>query len=74
MTNTVKQQILAIRATGETNMFDVNRVQHIATAKATTSWWCIWKATGKSTPTSSSRGKSTKYADFHTSDLLSEAS
>ena len=33
MTNTVKQQILAIRATGETNMFDVNRVQHIANRK-----------------------------------------
>ena len=33
MTNTVKQQILAIRATGETNMFDVNRVQYIANRK-----------------------------------------
>ena len=33
MTNTVKQQILAIRATGETNMFDINRVQHIANRK-----------------------------------------
>ena len=33
MTNTVKQQILAIRATGETNMFDANRVQHIANRK-----------------------------------------
>ena len=33
ITNTVKQQILAIRATGETNMFDVNRVQHIANRK-----------------------------------------
>lgn len=33
MTNTVKQQILAIRATGETNMFDVNWVQHIANRK-----------------------------------------
>ena len=33
MTNTVKQQILAIRATGETNMFDVNRVQHSANRK-----------------------------------------
>ena len=33
MTNTVKQQILAIRATGETNMFDVNRVQHIVNRK-----------------------------------------
>ena len=33
MTNTVKQQILAIRAPGETNMFDVNRVQHIANCK-----------------------------------------
>ena len=33
MTNTVKQQILAIRATGETNMFDVNQVQYIANRK-----------------------------------------
>lgn len=33
MTNTVKQQILTIRATGETNMFDANRVQHIANRK-----------------------------------------
>ena len=30
MTNTVKQQILAIRATGETNMFDTRMVQYIA--------------------------------------------
>ncbi len=30
MTETVKEQILAIRETGETNMFDVNMVQHIA--------------------------------------------
>ena len=33
MTETIKKQILAIRATGETNMFDVNRVQHIANRK-----------------------------------------
>ncbi len=30
MNATVKEQILAIRASGETNMFDVNRVQVIA--------------------------------------------
>lgn len=30
MTETIKQQILAIRATGETNMFDANMVQYIA--------------------------------------------
>ena len=30
MTKTIKEQILAIRDTGETNMFDVNAVQHIA--------------------------------------------
>ena len=29
-TETVKEQILAIRATGETNMFDVPMVQQIA--------------------------------------------
>ena len=33
MTETIKRQILAIRATGETNMFDINRVQHIANRK-----------------------------------------
>ncbi len=30
MTETVREQILAIRATGETNMFDANMVQYIA--------------------------------------------
>lgn len=30
MTNKIKEQILAIRDTGETNMFDVRRVQQIA--------------------------------------------
>ena len=30
MNNTVKEQILAIRATGLTNMFDVNTVQQLA--------------------------------------------
>ena len=30
MTQTIKEQILAIRDTGETNMFDVNAVQYIA--------------------------------------------
>lgn len=30
MTEKVKQQILAIRATGETNMFDAYTVQYIA--------------------------------------------
>lgn len=30
MNNKVKEQILAIRATGETNMFDVPKVQEIA--------------------------------------------
>ena len=30
MTETVREQILAIRATGETNMLDVNTVQMIA--------------------------------------------
>lgn len=33
MTETVKKQILAIRASGETNMFDVRRVQQIANRK-----------------------------------------
>ncbi|MFA5638395.1 MAG: DUF5049 domain-containing protein [Anaerovoracaceae bacterium] len=30
MNNKMKEQILAIRATGETNMFDVPKVQEIA--------------------------------------------
>lgn len=30
MTDKIKQQILAIRETGETNMFDVGKVQEIA--------------------------------------------
>ena len=30
MTDTIKEQILAIRATGLTNMFDVNAVQRLA--------------------------------------------
>ena len=30
MTETIKEQILAIRDTGLTNMFDVNMVQHLA--------------------------------------------
>ena len=30
MTQTIKEQILAVRDTGETNMFDVNRVQSLA--------------------------------------------
>lgn len=30
MTDTIREQILAIRATGLTNMFDVNAVQRLA--------------------------------------------
>ena len=30
MTDTIKTQILAIRSSGETNMFDIHRVQQIA--------------------------------------------
>lgn len=33
MTETVKKQILAVRATGETNMFDVKTVQVITNRK-----------------------------------------
>ena len=33
MTEKIREQILAIRDSGETNMFDVNRVQHIANRK-----------------------------------------
>lgn len=33
MTREIRNQILAIRNTGETNMFDVNRVQEFAVKK-----------------------------------------
>ena len=33
MNKTVRKQILAIRDTGETNMFDTNRVQVLANAR-----------------------------------------
>lgn len=33
MTNEIKEQILAIRDSGETNMFDVRKVQEIALRK-----------------------------------------
>jgi hypothetical protein len=33
MTARIKEQILAVRATGETNMFDVNMVSQIALRK-----------------------------------------
>ena len=38
MTQTIKEQILAVRDTGETNMFDVNAVQYIANREATMNW------------------------------------
>lgn len=33
MTKKIKEQILAVRDTGETNMFDINAVQYIADRK-----------------------------------------
>ena len=34
MTDTIKAQILAIRDSGETNMFDIRRVQQIANRRS----------------------------------------
>jgi hypothetical protein len=34
MTEKIKEQILAIRASGITNMFDINRVEHEADARS----------------------------------------
>lgn len=38
MTEKIKQQILAIRDTGLTNMFDVNMVQRLAYERISMSW------------------------------------
>ena len=58
-TDTVRRQILAVRETGETNMFDVPMVQQIAnrsrsqTGWATTNWCCSSSTTGRNMRTSS---------------------
>ncbi len=38
MTETIREQILAIRDTGLTNMFDLNMVQRLAPIATTMSW------------------------------------
>lgn len=50
--NKIKEQILAIRATGRTNMFDVPMVQYIANEMLFTNWWCTLRNTERNTPTS----------------------
>lgn len=45
MNNKIKEQILAIRATGHTNMFDVNAVQVIANDMGFMSWYVSLKKT-----------------------------
>ena len=59
MDEKVKEQILAIRDTGLTNMFDVNTVQRLAYEKdfyelvlyleTSTSWFYTLRITGKNT-------------------------
>ena len=50
MTDKVREQILAVRATGRTNMFDTNAVQVIADEMHF--WWSLLKNTETNTPTS----------------------
>lgn len=52
MTETIRKQILAVRDTALTNMFDVNMVQRIANDMGFTNWSSIWKTTAESMPTS----------------------
>ena len=47
MTETIKDQILAIRDTGLTNMFDVNAVQRLAYDVTSTSWLFTSKKTAR---------------------------
>ena len=72
MTNTVKQQILAIRQPARPTCSTSTGYSTSQTAKGYYELVVYLKTTAKSTPTLSSRGKSAKYADFYTSDLLSE--
>lgn len=52
MSDKVRDQILAVRATGRTNMFDTNAVQVIADEMHFYDWWCSSKNTKINTPTS----------------------
>ena len=49
MDEKVKEQILAIRDTGLTNMFDVNTVQRLAYELTSTSWFYTLRITGLNT-------------------------
>lgn len=62
MTEKVREQILAIRKTGRTNMFDVPMVQYIANEMRCgfTSWWYSSKNTAASMCISSSRANANR--------------
>ena len=47
MTETVRDQILAIRDTGLTNMFDTNMVQHLPMIGTTMNWWFSSRSIGR---------------------------
>lgn len=49
MDEKVKEQILVIRDTGLTNMFDVNTVQRWPMRETSTSWFYTLRITGKNT-------------------------
>ena len=49
MSETVKKQILVIRDTGLTNMFDVHMVERIAMTWASTSWLYTSRNTARNT-------------------------
>ena len=54
MTEKIKEQILAVRDTGLTNMFDVNAVSASQMTWASSSWSCIWSRTAANMRISSS--------------------
>lgn len=52
MTDKIREQILTIRDSGRTNMFDMNMVQQIAYENATTNWSAASKNTAENTASS----------------------
>ena len=58
MTETIREQILAIRDTGLTNMFDIPMVQRLAFDRDFQTRDLVWRSTAKSTFTSSCTAKS----------------
>lgn len=57
MDNKVKEQILAIRKTGLTNMFDTLAVQRIAMKRTSSNWWFSSRSIRTNTPVLSSQAK-----------------